>query len=194
MRAVRASEPHQRPLAPGHSISAAGESPNEPQHTARAACMPPGDGSICHPSGLPLRAPLSMHPTARHERGARLQVELLARVHGEGLVLVRFPEAGHRGMNLRGADGAEACPPDMAARAGGGERGCAALEDLEADVLALAVAVQPQHDVLAGPGALMQVPPHVCLHACMRLGVRQAIACRPEAWLPVRNQGWPEVL
>eukprot|EP00955_Chlamydomonas_euryale_P001774 19811-Chlamydomonas_euryale.AAC.2 len=100
-----------------------------------------------------------------------LEVELLARVDRQRLVPVGFPERCHRRADFGGRDcretRAEHALPSVAtaATAAAAHAVKRAIHDLKADILAFAVAIEPQHE---GVGA-GRLTPEVVHH--VRLGV-----------------------
>ena len=96
------------------------------------------------------------------EGHADLEVQLLARLDGEGLGLVGGAEGGHGLEDVGGVDGAElgaedALRPARGAELGAGEGlGHGAGDDFEADVLALPVAVEPEDEVVHALGLRLQ--------------------------------------
>eukprot|EP00754_Rhynchopus_humris_P006538 Rhum_TRINITY_DN13129_c0_g2::Rhum_TRINITY_DN13129_c0_g2_i1::g.56974::m.56974 len=109
-------------------------------------------------------APLEVLRLVAREGDAHLQVKLLPCVDGVALVLVRLDQVVHRVDDLRLRDGGELRPPDAVPVV---HALLDAVQHLEADVLALPVAVEPEHDVRAPLGLVLEV----CHDACAVRGL-----------------------
>eukprot|EP00035_Acanthoeca_spectabilis_P012709 m.231362 g.231362 ORF g.231362 m.231362 type:complete len:410 (-) comp15688_c0_seq3:45-1274(-) len=95
------------------------------------------------------------------ERTPHPQVQFLACVDGERFVLIGLPQARHCSVNVSVGDGREFCPPNLALTRGWPRKDpLHNVNHLEADVLALAVAVKPEHEVRAPFRLALEVVRH----------------------------------
>lgn len=134
-----------------------------PLHTEaqrRSLARPKGDERAVQIAVFPLEV-LGLEPG---ESTADAQVQLLAGVHRQRLVVVRLAQAGHGVTDVCVCDGAEPGPEhSLLAAVGLIHDGDDGIKDLKADVLPFLVTVQPQHDVVAAPALHLQELHHVQL-------------------------------
>jgi len=108
------------------------------------------------------------------ERTANAQVKLLARIHRQRLVQIGFAKVRHRLLDVRVGDGTEVAAQNAALVIGPCQHVAHCVDHFEADVLALLVTVQPEHQEVSAAALLLQKGRHAelgvgLLFHCLRL-------------------------